>query len=39
MFRILLEMCASGSTTVTPAVAAEVIQPLWTKYGCAVSED
>ena len=32
-------LAAAGATTVTPAVAAEVIQPLWTKYGCAVSED
>jgi hypothetical protein len=27
------------SPSVTPTIAAEVIQPLWTKYGLAVSED
>ena len=32
-------LAAAGATTVTPAVAAEVVQPLWTKYGVAVSED
>jgi hypothetical protein len=32
-------LAAAGATTVTPTVAAEVIQPLWTKYGIAVSED
>jgi hypothetical protein len=32
-------LAAAGATRVTPTVAAEVIQPLWTKYGLAVSED
>ena len=32
-------LAAAGATTVTPTFAAEVIQPLWTKYGLAVSED
>ena len=30
-------LAAAGATTVTPAVAAEVVQPLWTKYGVAVA--
>jgi len=32
-------LAAAGATRVTPTVAAEVLQPLWTKYGLAVSED
>ena len=32
-------LAMAGATTVTPTFAAEVIQPLWTKYGIAVSED
>jgi mannose-6-phosphate isomerase-like protein (cupin superfamily) len=32
-------LAAAGATRVTPAVAAEVIEPLWAKYGLAVSED
>ncbi len=32
-------LAAAGATTVTPTFAAVVIQPLWTKYGIAVSED
>jgi mannose-6-phosphate isomerase-like protein (cupin superfamily) len=31
-------LSAAGATRVTPTVATEVIEPLWRKYGLAVSE-
>ncbi len=38
-FAELASSLAAAGATVTPALAAEVVQPLWTKYGIAVSED